>query len=102
MNKTDPILDRLLRSAGLSKDEQPIEMPFGFDTRVLALRQTGGSGENGGLARLLRGVAAAAALILIITGVGIYNETSNAEENSEPFADEFVIADSAIQSEFSP
>src|SRR5207253_1791985 len=33
----DVDLDRLLRSASHLKDDAPVEMPFGFDTRVIAL-----------------------------------------------------------------
>ena len=40
-------IDRLLRSAAHAKDESPIGMPFGFDTRVLALAHKGtGQYEN--------------------------------------------------------
>ena len=33
-------VDRLLRSAAQAGDEAPAEMPFGFDTRVVALWST--------------------------------------------------------------
>jgi hypothetical protein len=101
MNDVDPEIDRLLRSAASSQQE--IEMPFGFDTRVVALARSGvNDTELVGLARLLRYVAVVAAIILITTAAGIYREDSRNRENSEPFANEFAIADSEIQSEFSP
>ena len=33
----DQKIDRLLRSAAQAREEAPAEMPFGFDTRVVAL-----------------------------------------------------------------
>jgi hypothetical protein len=47
-------------------------------------------------------VAFIASAVLVVAGAGIYAETTRTTENSEPFANEFAIADSAIQSEFSP
>ncbi|MEP7015021.1 MAG: hypothetical protein ABI925_06255 [Verrucomicrobiota bacterium] len=98
----DPIVDRLLRSAALARQDAPIEAPFGFDTRVVALWRGLEKTEGIGLARLLRRVAIVAAAITIITAAGVYREASKDNEDSEPFGNEFVIADSAIQSEFSP
>ena len=102
MNEVDPTIDRLLRSAALSPVDKPAEMPFGFDTRVLALRHGVDNTEQVGLVRLLRRVAVIAAVVLVITGAGIYREASRTQENSEPFANEFMIADSEIESEFLP
>ncbi|MBO0694658.1 MAG: hypothetical protein J2P56_01010, partial [Verrucomicrobia bacterium] len=51
-----PSLDRLLRSAAEPGDEAPVEMPFGFDTRVVALWRAMGVKPNG-VAALLRRVA---------------------------------------------
>lgn len=101
MSDVDPIIDRLLRSAAEAPADPPIEMPFGFDTRIVALRKAAHSDVTG-LTQLLRRVALVAGVILIAAGAGIYTETSRTSESSEPFANEFAIADSAIQSEFSP
>jgi len=35
--KNDEKIDRLLRSAAEAREEEPAGMPFGFDTRVVAL-----------------------------------------------------------------
>ena len=93
MKDTD--LQRLLRSAAQAKDEAPIEMPFGFDTRVVALSRRNG---NGGLVKLLRRVALAAAAVIVLASAGAYFESRNSEGN-DAFGNEFAIADSAIQDE---
>ena len=49
----DHEIDRLLRSAAQSGDEAPAEMPFGFDTRVVALWRALAVKPNG-IASLLR------------------------------------------------
>ncbi len=102
MNDVDPNVDRLLRAAALSQQEASVEAPFGFDTRVVALWRGLEKTEFVGLARLLRRVALVAAVITIITAAGVYWEANESRESSEPFANEFMIADSTIQSEFSP
>lgn len=102
MSDFDPQIDRLLRSAALSEEEAPMEAPFGFDTRVVALWRGLEKTEFVGLAQLVRRVALVAAVITIITAACAYREANQTRESSEPFANEFMIADSAIQSEFSP
>jgi hypothetical protein len=91
----DADLQRLLRSAAQAKDEARIEMPFGFDTRVVALSRRNG---NGGLVKLLRRVALAAAAVIVLASAGAYFESRNSEGN-DAFGNEFAIADSAIQDE---
>ena len=39
----DVDLDRLLRAAAQTKEDAPAEMPFGFDTRVIALSRKNGN-----------------------------------------------------------
>lgn len=92
-------LDRLLRSASKTKDEAPAEMPFGFDTRVVALSRKNGSGA---LAGLLRYVALGAAAVILFASAGAYLEFNR---NADPIADssnEYAIADSVIQDEVAP
>ena len=89
-------LDRLLRSAAHAKDESPIEMPFGFDTRIVALSRRNGNG--GVVAKLLRRVALAAAAVIVLASAGAYFESRNSDA-SDAFGNEFAIADSAIQDE---
>jgi hypothetical protein len=92
----DVDLDRLLRSAAQMEDA-PAEMPFGFDTRVVARARTSENTDLAGLARLLRRVALAATAVIILATAGAYMET---DQIPEPFANEFAITDSAIQEEF--
>lgn len=92
MNEVD--LRRLFRSAARAKDEAPIEMPFGFDTRVVALSRRNGNGRA--MAGLLRRVALAAAAVIVLASAGAYLESRN---GLDAFGNEFAIADSAIQDE---
>ena len=85
-------LDRLLRAAAKEKDETPVEMPLGFDTRVVALSRRNGNGAAFGA--LLRRVALAAAAVIVLATGGAWVEFNR--------NDEFAIADSAIQDEVGP
>ncbi len=98
MNDVD--LDRLLRSAAQVRDEKQLEAPFGFDTRVVAQWRTREEAAALTLARLIRRVALVAAAVTIVATAGAYRESNQNLEKSEPFANEFAIADSAIQDEF--
>jgi hypothetical protein len=91
-------LDRLLKSAAAATDETPIEMPFGFDTRVVARWRATGNGGVAGLVRLVRYVGLAAAMIVVLASAGVYFESNRSIDVSA--SDEFAIADSAIQDEF--
>ena len=93
-------IDRLLRSAALGTEDISAEVPFGFDTRIIALRRASGSDSNG-LTRLVRHVAWIAAAVIVVATAGAFREANRSREISEPFRNEFVIADSAIQNEFS-
>lgn len=99
--KNDVDLSRLLRSAAGSEDA-PAEAPFGFDTRVVALWRGGGFVPSNGIARLLRHVAIIASAVIVISAAAAYREVSRTNERNEPFANEFAIADFAIQDEISP
>jgi hypothetical protein len=99
MKNVDLKFERLLRSAALARDEAPIEAPFGFDTRVVALWRGLDNAESIGLTRLVRRVALIAAAITIFAAAGAYYDAQQ-DESNEPFTNEFAIADSAIQSEF--
>ena len=93
-------LDRLLRAAAEAKDNPPIQTPFGFDTRVVALWRASGNGATRGLARLIRRVALAAGAVIVLASAGAYFEINQNGQNSDVSANEFAIADSAIQDEF--
>jgi len=92
-------IDRLLRSAAQAGDETPAAMPFGFDTRVVAVWR--GAAQNGnGVMRLLRRVAVLSAAVIVISTIAAIREANQSREIGESFANEFAIADSAIQDEF--
>ena len=97
----DVDLDRLLRAAS-TKEDAPAEMPFGFDTRVIAQWRAQLDAASLGMTRLLRRVALAALAIIIGAAAGAYLEADRNGESNEPFANEFAIADTAIQDEIAP
>ncbi len=96
----DQKIDRLLRSAAQASEEVPVSMPFGFDTRVVALWRASAIKANG-LTPLLRRVALLSAAVIVISTVAAVREArQNREQLSDSFSNEFAIADSAIQDEF--
>jgi len=96
----DQKIDRLLRSAAQASEEVPVSMPFGFDTRVVALWRASAIKTNG-LTPLLRRVALLSAAVIVISTVAAVREArQNREQLSDSFSNEFAIADSAIQDEF--
>jgi hypothetical protein len=93
----DVDLDRLLRSAAQTEDA-PAEMPFGFDTRVIARAQANENSDLAGLVRFVQRIALAATAIIVLATAGAYMET---DQMPDPFANEFAITDSAVQEELS-
>lgn len=99
----DRQIDRLLRSAARAGDENiPAPMPFGFDTRVVALWRAGGAGKPNGLTSLLRRIALLSATVIVVSTIAALREAGQSRKVGESFTNEFAIADSAIQDEFSP
>lgn len=101
MNKLDSDLDRLLRAARHSPGEDPAaEIPFGFDTRVVAIwrgRGERGLGEYRELARLLRRVAVGAMMLAVCAGAGALWQFQQNDELDEPGANAYAMADSVIE-----
>ncbi len=95
----DEKIDRLLRSAAQAREETPATMPFGFDTRVVALWRAAAPRLNG-VASIVRRVAVLSAAVIVISTIAAIREASQNREISESFTNEFAIADSAIQDEF--
>jgi hypothetical protein len=96
----DVDLERLLRAAAQVKDEAPAEMPFGFDTRVIALSRRNGNGAAFGA--LLRRVALVAAAVIVLASAGAWLEFNQSDDFIATSGNEFAIADSAIQDEVAP
>src|SRR5262245_14623850 len=92
-------IDRLLRSAGLAGEEAPTEMPFGFDTRVVALWR-GALPTDNGVMQLLRRVAVLSAAVIVVSTIAAVWEANQSREIRDSFANEFAITDSAIPDEF--
>ena len=93
---TDTDLDRLLRSAARVKEDAPVEMPFGFDTRVVALSRKKGNGRA--VAGFLRWIALASMAVIVLATGGAYFEF-NRNDAIEGSGNEYAIADSVIQDE---
>jgi hypothetical protein len=89
--------DRLLRNAARAKDEAPVEMPYGFDTRVIALSRRNGNGVA--FAMFVRRVGVVAAAVIVFATAGAWFEFSQNGDTIEGIGNEFAIADSAIQDE---
>jgi hypothetical protein len=92
-------VDRLLRSAERVDEDIPVLMPFGFDTRVVALWRAGTPKANG-VIQLLRRVAVLSIAVIVISTIAAVREVNQNREIRESFTNEFAIADSAIQDEF--
>ena len=97
--KSDNI-DRLLRSAAQRDEEQHASMPFGFDTRVVALWRAASPTGNG-VMQLLRRVAVLSAAVIIISTLAMVREARQSRQQYSELTNEFAIADRAIQDEFS-
>jgi len=95
--KNDKI-DRLLRTAARA-GEEPAAMPFGFDTRVVALWRAATPNGNA-IMRLLRRVAVLSTAVIVISTIAAVREANQSREIRESLTNEFAIADSAIQDEF--
>lgn len=93
-------LDRLLKSAaGANEPIAPAEMPFGFDTRVIALWQSKGNGTVASLTRLLRRVTVLATVVIVLGTAGAYFELNQSRDTTD--TNEYALADAAIQDELS-
>jgi hypothetical protein len=96
-------LDRLLGSAANASEESTPEMPFGFETRVVALWRAGKgrSGDTAELGRFVRRIGLTAFAVLTLASAGAYQLSNDNEERAAPQLNEYAIGDSAIQTEFS-
>lgn len=96
----DHKIDRLLRSAAQVRGEASAAMPFGFDTRVVALWRATTPKANG-VTSLLRRVALVSAVVIIISTLAAVREARQSRQQYSELTNEFAIADRAIQDEFS-
>ena len=100
MRPTD--VDRLLRSAAQAPEQVAAEAPFGFDTRVVASWRSGSGDANdiADLSRFLRRAGVIACAVLVLAGAAAYRQYRDEATFAAP-TNEYAIADSAIQTEFS-
>lgn len=100
----DPDLDRLLRAAAQQPEPAP-DMPFGFDSRVLANARGEklASGRDAWeLVRLLRRTAVAAAVVILFSSSAAYWQFAQNDEAGEELTNAYAIADTAIEAELLP
>ena len=103
MNDRDSQLERLLRAARGEADAPG--MPYGFDTRVVALaratRRDRGSDARV-FARVFRRIATGAIIVAACASAAAYWQMQENEELAEPSSNAYALVDTAIFSEFSP
>ena len=75
----DHKIDRLLRSAAQVREEEPSSMPFGFDTRVIALWRAALPTSNG-MVSLVRRVALLSAAVIVISTIAAVREANQSRE----------------------
>ena len=97
MEPHDDNLDRLLRAAGKG-EAAPAEMPFGFDTRVVALwRSQRTKGDSGDVARWFRRIGAMAVVVTAFAAAGAYSQLDDDNDLGSPLTNAYAIADNAIE-----
>jgi hypothetical protein len=101
MKATD--LNRLFRSAAHAPEPIASEVPYGFETRVVAQWRSGKNGrlDLAELSRVLRRAGAIASAVLILAGAAAYRQYRDETRFAALATNEYMIADSAIQSEIS-
>ena len=92
MKDRDEMLNRLLRAA--ASPAADAEMPFGFDSRVLARARGRVANGPAVVALLARRAALLAMAVIVIAGAGIY-QLSNSTNDLQS---EYAMADTAIES----
>ena len=92
MKNRDEILDRLFRAAIAPVPLK--EMPFGFDTRVLALVRASSPNGSAIIALFAQRAAMIALAVIALASVGVYR----ASTSNDDLPAEYAMADNAIQS----
>ena len=100
MDKRESDLERLLRAA--RGDDNAPEMPYGFDTRVVALARSTRPDRNGyarELARFFRRIAAGGLAVAVFATAATYWQLEQNDDLAEPSANSYAFVDTAINSE---
>lgn len=93
MNDRDEMLRRLFRAVATPAADP--EMPFGFDSRVLALTREKGPNGSAVIALLARRAALLALAIIAIAAAGVYQVSFS---STNDWQSEYAMADNAIES----
>jgi hypothetical protein len=99
MASLDSELDRLLRAAARSEETQPDEMPFGFDTRIVAqwrAKRSKDLAASWEFARMFKLVGVMSILVTILAGAGAWWQFEKNNELGEPLTNAYALADTAI------
>ncbi len=97
MKEPDRLLGRLLRAAAASEADTPEpEMPFGFDTRVLALARA--QRAPGAISILAQRAGFISLAIIGLAMCGVYASTASENEVTAAYA----MADSVIAHNLTP
>jgi len=98
MRAPDSELDRLLRAAATVDQADLAEMPFGFDTRIVASSRTSRlSAMRPDFASLVPRLLALALALSVVASAGAYWQVSKNDALSEPYRNGYAIADNAIE-----
>ena len=100
MDKRQVDLERLLRAA--RGDDGEVEMPYGFDTRVVALSrasQPARSSDVRFVARMFRRIALGAVIVAASAAAATYWQMQENDELAEPSWNAYAIVDTAINTE---
>ncbi|MEP6823136.1 MAG: hypothetical protein ABI946_12400 [Chthoniobacterales bacterium] len=103
MAKLDRELNRLLANAARVPDNASTEMPFGFDTRIVALakeKRSAEGRESRQLNTFLHRMALAAVMVTAFASSAAYWQMSQNEDATEPLSNAYAIADTAIDADF--
>jgi hypothetical protein len=103
MKRPDADLDRLLRSGANAAESSALEAPYGFETRVVSLWRAGQAPRDdvADLTRFLRRTGVIAFAVLALASAAAYQQFRDNAERAIPQNNEYAIADSEIQTEFS-
>ena len=72
-------LNRLLRSAARVREFDPVEMPFGFDTRVVARWRADANAGMGGLGTFIRRTTLLATAVTLVAAAAVYYQVDQTE-----------------------
>jgi hypothetical protein len=101
MDKRESDLERLLRAARGDHGSTPA-MPYGFDTRVVALAR-GTQPDRGGsareLLRMFKSIAAGGCAVAIVAAVATYWQLQENDALAEPLSNAYAMVDTALSAE---